>query len=103
MCLPVSFLTSLRYHTLENEYKYEAKQTILHQFLLETMAAALKLICIFLVFMALQDFGTEAAGRGDRCKRDSDCDGDLNCCGFPLKRCWDCCRNTQCEQGEKCK
>ena len=68
-----------------------------------TMAAAMKLICIFLVFMALQDFGTEAVGRGSRCRRDSQCDGDLNCCGFPLKRCWDCCRNTQCEKGEKCK
>eukprot|EP00093_Oithona_nana_P014136 14136.XXX_274627_274941_1 [CDS] Oithona nana genome sequencing. len=69
----------------------------------------MKLFCIVLVILALQDFQqVNAVGRGEKCKRDSNCDDGLFCCspeGFWRwkKRCYECCKNTNCEKGYKCK
>ena len=64
-----------------------------------------KLTLIALIVVLVMDQHNQVEGQdlaiGQRCRRDSQCASD-NCCGFPLRRCWECCRDRDCDDGEKC-
>merc|ERR1712018_994498 len=66
----------------------------------------LKLTFIFVV-IAIVFQTEEVSARGEKCKKQQDCvayeEGrHLNCCGV-FKKCWECCRNADCNHGKNAK